>query len=92
MNLYRKDYTAAKKWSDECITLAGGRLTNADKLCGTMARQLRNNETLFQLVFATNAENNGVNESLQTSYTTLTAPGNTTITGGFGDLVPAFPY
>ena len=87
VNLYRKDFAAAKRWSDSCITLAGGRLTNSGNYVSNW-RGATNNESLFQLVFATNAENNGVNESLQTSYTTLTAPGNTTTTGGFGDLVP----
>jgi hypothetical protein len=88
VNLYRKDYTAAKKWADECITLAGGRLTNPTSYV-TQWRAATHSETLFQITLATNAENNGVNESLQTSFTTLTAPGNTTVTGGFGDLVPS---
>ena len=86
--LYMKDYANAKKWADACITLAGSRISGA----GTYVAQWRastHNETLFQLIFATNAENNGVNESLQTSFTTLTAPGNTVVTGGFGDLVPS---
>ena len=85
--LYMKDYANAKKWADACITLAGSRLSTA----GTYVAQWRgstHNESLFQLVFATNGENIGVNESLQTSFTTLTAPGNTSVTGGFGDLVP----
>jgi hypothetical protein len=88
VNLYRKDFAAAKRWSDSCITLAGGRLTTA----GTYVNNWRgatHNETLFQFTLATNAENNGVNESLQTTYTTLTAPGLTTVTGGFGDVVPS---
>lgn len=85
--LYMKDYAKAKQWADACITLAGSRLSSA----GTYVAQWRaatHNETLFQFALATNAENNGVNESLQTSFTTLTAPGNTAVTGGFGDLVP----
>jgi hypothetical protein len=87
VNLYRKDYAAAKRWADSCINLAGTRLTIGASYI-TNWRSSTHSETLFQLVFATNAENNGVNESLQTSFTTLTAPGNTTVTGGFGDLVP----
>jgi hypothetical protein len=87
VNLYRKDYAAAKKWADSCIALAGSRLTIGASYVSNW-RGSTHNETLFQLVFATNAENNGVNESLQTSFTTLTAPGNTAVTGGFGDLVP----
>jgi starch-binding outer membrane protein, SusD/RagB family len=87
VNLYRKDYAAAKRWADSCITAAGSRLTSGTAYVSQW-RGATHNETLFQLVFATNAENNGVNESLQTTFTTLTAPGNTTTTGGFGDLVP----
>lgn len=82
-----KDYANAKRWADACITLAGSRLTSASSYVAQW-RAATHNESLFQLVFATNAENIGVNESLQTSYTTLTAPGNTSVTGGFGDLVP----
>lgn len=86
--LYMKDYAKAKEWADRCITLVGAaRLSNA---AGYVAqwRNATHQETLFQFTLATNAENNGVNESLQTSFTTLTAPGNTSVTGGFGDLVP----
>lgn len=86
--LYMKDYAKAKEWADKCITLAGSRLAPAN----TYVAQWRNathQETLFQFTLASNAENNGVNESLQTSFTTLTAPGGALLaTGGFGDLVP----
>ncbi len=87
VNLYRKDYANAKRWADSCINAVGARLTTSASYVPGW-RGTTHPETLFQLVFATNAENNGVNESLQTSFTTLTAPGNTTVTGGFGDLVP----
>ncbi|MEO0065563.1 MAG: hypothetical protein RI983_889 [Bacteroidota bacterium] len=86
--LYIKDYANAKKWADACILAAGSKLSSA----GAYVAQWRastHNETLFQFTLATNAENNGVNESLQTSFSTLTAPGNTVVTGGFGDLVPS---
>jgi len=87
--LYSKDYAKAKEWADKCITLVGpSRLTTT----ATYVAQWRNathQETLFQFALASNAENNGVNESLQTSFTTLTAPGGALLaTGGFGDLVP----
>jgi starch-binding outer membrane protein, SusD/RagB family len=86
--LYMKDYANAKKWADACITAAGSKLSNASAYVAQW-RAATHNETLFQFTLATNAENNGVNESLQTSFSTLTAPGNTTVTGGFGDLVPS---
>jgi tetratricopeptide (TPR) repeat protein len=88
--LYMKDYAKAKEWADKCITLVGAaRLSNA---AGYVAqwRNATHQETLFQFTLASNAENNGVNESLQTSFTTLTAPGGALLaTGGFGDLVPS---
>ncbi|MEY3432736.1 MAG: hypothetical protein RL131_672 [Bacteroidota bacterium] len=86
--LYMKDYANAKRWADACIAAAGTRLSSAAAYVGQW-RGATHVESLFQFVLATNAENNGVNESLQTSFTTLTAPGNTTVTGGFGDLVPS---
>ena len=85
--LYNKNYTESKKWSDAVITLAGSRLATA----ATFVSQWRGEthaETLFQLRYATVAENIGVNESLQTSFTTLVTVGNQVALGGFGDAVP----
>jgi starch-binding outer membrane protein, SusD/RagB family len=88
VNLYTKNYSEAKRWSDSCITLAGSRLTTAaNYVAGWRAEH--HPEALFQIRFATTAENIGVNESLQTSFSTLVTPGNTATTGGFGDLVPS---
>lgn len=87
VNLYRKNYTEARRWADSCITRVGSRLTNASNYV-TNWRIATHQETLFQVFYATNSENTGVNESLQTSFTTLVTPGVQTITGGFGDLVP----
>lgn len=86
VNLYRKNYTDAKRWADSAINLAGSRLTTAATFVSNW-RSATNQETLFQILYATNAESPGVNESLQTSFTTLNAPGGT-VTTGFGDLVP----
>ena len=87
VNLYRKNFSEAKRWADSSITTAGSRLTTtANYVAGWRAES--HPEALFQVRFATAAENIGVNESLQTSFTTLLAPGGT-VTGGFGDLVPS---
>jgi starch-binding outer membrane protein, SusD/RagB family len=87
--LYNKDYTNAKTWADACITLMGGtaRLTDQNDYVSNW-RSADNKETIFHIKYATPGETIGVNESLQTSFTTLTAPGLTAVTGGFGDLVP----
>ncbi|MBL0133374.1 MAG: RagB/SusD family nutrient uptake outer membrane protein [Chitinophagaceae bacterium] len=88
VNLYRKNYGEAKRWADSCIALAGSKMTTTSNYVNQW-RVDTHGETLFQVRFATNGENIGVNESLQTSFSTLTAPGNTAVTGGFGDLVPS---
>lgn len=86
--LYAKDYANAKLYADNTIAGLGiGRLTDVSDYIAAW-RSADNKETIFQVKFALNSENIGVNESLQTSFTTLTAPGITAITGGFGDLVP----
>lgn len=87
VSLYKKDFTAAKSWADKCITTAGSKMTTASTFVSNW-RGATHGETLFQVAFATSGENIGVNESLQTSFTTLVTPGNQATTGGFGDLVP----
>lgn len=87
VSLYKKDYTAARSWADKCIVTAGSKMTTTSNYVSNW-RSATHTETLFQVAFATNGENIGVNESLQTSFTTLVTPGNPAVLGGFGDLVP----
>jgi starch-binding outer membrane protein, SusD/RagB family len=87
VNLYRRNYSEAKRWADSCIARVGSRLTSGTNYVSNW-RANTHQETLFQVLFATNTENPGVNESLQTSFTTLVTPGVQNVTGGFGDLVP----
>ncbi|MER3498072.1 MAG: RagB/SusD family nutrient uptake outer membrane protein [Chitinophagaceae bacterium] len=80
------------------ITQATNALSNASGVDASLQtaanyvagwRSTRNPESLFEVRFAIQNENLGVNVSLQTSYTTLAALGAPTgATGGFGDLVP----
>lgn len=88
VNLYRKNYADAKKWADAVIAARGATLTTTTNYVAQW--RLENNaENIFAIRFATNAENIGVNESLQTSFTTIvTLPGSSSALGGFGDLVP----
>ncbi len=87
VNLYRRNYTDTKKWADSAIALAGSRLATASGYVNQW-RVATHQETLFQVRFGLASENIGVNESLQTTYTTLAELGNRSRTGGFGDLVP----
>ena len=86
--LYSKNYPESKRWSDSAIrTFTPAKLTDQTDYV-TNWRVADNKETIFQIRFALNNENIGVNESLQTSFTSILSPGITTILGGFGDLVP----
>jgi hypothetical protein len=85
--LYNKDYATCKNYADLAIAAVGSRLmSSAAYLNGW--RTAINPESIFEIRFINPAENIGVNESLQTSFTTLVIPGNNGVLGGFGDLVP----
>ena len=86
--LYNRDYPRAKSWADSAITAVGSRLMNAGAYVNGWRTGV-NPESIFEIKFTNQAENNGVNESPQTSFTTLLVPGNTGLLGGFGDLVPS---
>jgi hypothetical protein len=85
--LYSKNYTESKKWSDAVITLAGSKMATAANYVAQW-RAETHTETLFQIRYATVAESTGVNESLQTTFSTLVTPGNPAVTGGWGDIIP----
>ncbi|HVG42316.1 MAG TPA: RagB/SusD family nutrient uptake outer membrane protein [Chitinophagaceae bacterium] len=88
VNLYRKNYTETKRWADSAISTVGAaRLSTASTYVADWRAQTHR-ETLFQVRYTLTNEGIGVNESTQTSFTTLVTPGGTT-TGGFGDLVPS---
>jgi starch-binding outer membrane protein, SusD/RagB family len=88
VNLYRKNYAETKRWADSAIALAGSKFTSGAAYVSGW-RAATHPETLFQINFATNAEGGNVNESLQTTFTTLGAPGANTVTVGWGDVVPS---
>lgn len=85
--LYNKDYATAKEYADKVIATHGSRLLTAGGYVNGWRNRV-NPESLFEVAFTINAENIGVNESLQTSFTTIVIAGNRSQTGGFGDLVP----
>lgn len=88
VNLYRKNYAEAKRWSDSSVVSSGSRFTTGNAYVSGW-RTATHPETIYQVAFVNNNENIGVNESLQTTYTTLGAPGATGTTVGWGDLVPS---
>ncbi|MFD1258922.1 RagB/SusD family nutrient uptake outer membrane protein [Mucilaginibacter terrae] len=85
--LYRKDFAKVIAVSTEAINLVGSRLLSPSTYINGWSTGV-NPESIFEVTFQINSENIGVNESLQTSFTTLVIRGNRAQTGGFGDLVP----
>jgi len=87
--LYNRDWTNAARWADSVLNQASiaNRLTNVAGYVPGWTGQTHP-ESIFEVRFANQIENIGVNESLQTSYSTLLERGNRGVVGGFGDLVP----
>lgn len=70
--LYRRDYTKSISLSTDALATVSGRLlTAANYVAGFSAAV--NPESLFEVTFAQPGESLGVNVSLQTLFTTLTA-------------------
>lgn len=87
--LHNMDYTRAKTMADNVISTLSQtdvRLDNTNSYVSGWSGQ-RHTESLFELRFQNQTENLGVNESLQTSYTSILTRGNNAVVGGFGDLV-----
>ncbi len=87
VSLYIKDYPNAKTYADLVIASTGNKLMSSGQYLSGWRNRV-NPESIFEASFTINAENIGVNESLQTSLTTLLVSGNRAQTAGFGDLVP----
>jgi len=89
VNLYQKNFTETVRWCDSVLLTpsVAGRLTGVNSYVSGWTTAIHP-ESLFEVRFANQTENPGVNESLQTSYTTLLTRGNPSVVGGFGDLVP----
>ena len=84
--LYRGDYTRAITMANLSLTPLLSRLTTVASYNSGWISSIHP-ESIFEVRFANPAENIGVNESLQTSYTTLRDRGISNVVQGFGDLV-----
>jgi starch-binding outer membrane protein, SusD/RagB family len=85
--LYNGDFANVVGFAGSAIASNVGRLSATSSYV-TDWRQQVHPEAIFDLSFQQITEGIGPNESMQTAYTTLATPGNTSITQGFGDLVP----
>jgi len=90
VRLYEGNWSKADSFATAAITLTGGlgaMTTTANYVAGW--RTANHPEAIFQVLYATLAENLGVNTSLAATHTTLSAPGASALTRqGQGDLVP----
>ncbi len=89
VSLYEKNFTETIRWCDSVLNTPSvpGRLTAVNSYVGGWTSAIHP-ESIFEIRFANQTENPGVNESLQSSYTTLLFRGNPSVLGGFGDLIP----
>src|SRR5688572_3416318 len=91
--LYNKDYAKAISEATAALTAGVGVLQSGNAYV-TGWKAAPNPESYFEVRFQIAAENNGVNESLQTTVTTipnisiLGTPTQVSTVGGWGDLVP----
>ena len=91
--LYEGQWQRADSFATAAITLAGGigAMTNTSNYVAGW-RAADHPEGIFQVWYATLAENLGVNESLAATHTTLSAPGAlNSPRQGQGDLMPSAP-
>lgn len=87
VQLYNGNWTAARDAATNALTGGVGTLTTAaNHVAGW--RSSTNPESIFEVRFAIAAESLGVNEALQTSYTSMGAIGSPFTNGGWGDCVP----
>ena len=84
--LYRGDYTRSITMANLSLAPVINRITSVTSYVSGWGLQTHP-ESLFEIRFANPAENIGVNESLQTTYTTLKDRGVPSVVQGFGDLV-----
>ncbi|MCU0353247.1 MAG: RagB/SusD family nutrient uptake outer membrane protein [Cytophagales bacterium] len=85
--LYRREWPLAIRLATEAITNSAARVVSDTAAYVAGWRRSVHPESVFELPYLIQ-ENIGVNESLQTTYTTLRELGNRNVTAGFGDLVP----
>lgn len=87
VQIYNGDWTAARTAATNALTGGVGTLTTAaNHVAGWRAST--NPESIFEVRFAIAAESLGVNEALQTSYTSMGAIGSPFTNGGWGDCSP----
>lgn len=85
--LYNRDWQKVVDLSSEALASARGKLLEGeDYIAGW--RLSVHPESIFDLRFENASESNGVNESIQATYTTIRNLENVNQVGGWGDFIP----
>lgn len=85
--LYNQDWEKVVDQSNEALSSSRGKLLEGeDYIAGW--RLSVHPESIFDLRFDNASESNGVNESIQATYTTIRDLENITQVGGWGDFIP----
>jgi len=85
--LYNRDWEKAVDLSSEVLASARGKLLEGEDYVAGW-RMSVHPESIFELRFENASESNGVNESIQATYTTIRNLENTDQVGGWGDFIP----
>lgn len=85
--LYNKDYPRVIAEANEAFPTSRGRFVSGDDYVSGW-RVAINPESIFDLRWDNPGESIGVNESLQSTYTTIRNLENPTLLGGWGDFIP----
>lgn len=88
--LYNRDFDNAESYATQALALKGNLSTNASYVADW--RQRVHPESLFEVTFTTDSETIGVNESVQSAFTTRIALPPSTTLGGWGAVVPTSAY
>jgi len=85
--LYNRDWEKVVDLSNDALASARGKfLEGGDYVAGW--KMSVHPESIFDLRFENASESNGVNESIQATYTTIRNLENTNQVGGWGDFIP----
>ena len=89
--LYRRDYAKVITEATAAFNSARGRFLSGDDYVSGW-RVSVHPESIFDLRFENAAESIGVNESIQSTYTTIRNFENPTALGGWGDFIPTAAF
>jgi hypothetical protein len=87
--LYNQDWAKAEQLATDALALKGALVTNANYVASW--RSATHPESIFEILFKNTGEAIGVNESVQSAFTTRVSLTSSTL-GGYGAVVPTTEF